>query len=326
MADQNYAGGATEATLASTINASVDTFSVTDADDVANWPTANAVATLDKRTATNASATEEKVFYTARSGANFTGVTRGFDGTTAATHAAGVRVEHTVDAASLQRFQDHIEDASGAHAATAVSFSPTGNVAATNVQTAIAELDTEKSGTGHTHTAQTATTTAFTPAGNIAAATVQAAIEELDSEKSGTSHTHGGGVSEDRALIPGFVLSTSSATTATQMLRAAHDVSGAVMFAMPIVMDRAGSVVGLSASVGSVRTAGSLTFEVYKNGTGTGLTVAIDATHTQYYYAVQAAGADTFVAGDRLDVRLTNSSFTSAGVAYTEATITVAFS
>jgi hypothetical protein len=34
--------------------------------------------------------------------------------------------------------------ASPAHAGSAVSFSPTGNVAATNVQTAIAELDTEK--------------------------------------------------------------------------------------------------------------------------------------------------------------------------------------
>jgi hypothetical protein len=39
---------------------------------------------------------------------------------------------------------DHIADASAAHAASAISFSATGGIAATNAQTAIAELDTEK--------------------------------------------------------------------------------------------------------------------------------------------------------------------------------------
>lgn len=38
---------------------------------------------------------------------------------------------------------DHIADTTAAHAATAVSFSPTGNIAATNVQTAIAEVASE---------------------------------------------------------------------------------------------------------------------------------------------------------------------------------------
>jgi hypothetical protein len=39
---------------------------------------------------------------------------------------------------------DHIADTDDAHDASAISFSPTGAVAATNVQTAIAELDTDK--------------------------------------------------------------------------------------------------------------------------------------------------------------------------------------
>jgi hypothetical protein len=46
----------------------------------------------------------------------------------------------------------HAATATGAHAATAISFSPTGGIAATTVQAAIAELDSEKSASGHTHT------------------------------------------------------------------------------------------------------------------------------------------------------------------------------
>jgi hypothetical protein len=38
----------------------------------------------------------------------------------------------------------HISDPTDAHMASAVGFTPTGNIAATNVQTALVELDTEK--------------------------------------------------------------------------------------------------------------------------------------------------------------------------------------
>lgn len=41
---------------------------------------------------------------------------------------------------------NHIDDNSAAHAASAVSFTPAGNIGATTVQTALAELDTEKGG------------------------------------------------------------------------------------------------------------------------------------------------------------------------------------
>jgi hypothetical protein len=46
----------------------------------------------------------------------------------------------------------HLADTSDAHDASAVSFSPAGGVAATDVQAAIVELDTEKSATSHAHT------------------------------------------------------------------------------------------------------------------------------------------------------------------------------
>jgi len=73
------------------------------------------------------------------------------------------------------------------HAGSAVTNTPAGNVAAVTVQAAIDELDSEKSATGHGHAGAAITNT---PAGNIAAVTVQAAIDELDSEKSATGHTH----------------------------------------------------------------------------------------------------------------------------------------
>jgi hypothetical protein len=46
----------------------------------------------------------------------------------------------------------HTGDTSDAHDASAVSFAPAGGIAATDVQAAIVELDSEKSGTGHAHT------------------------------------------------------------------------------------------------------------------------------------------------------------------------------
>jgi hypothetical protein len=84
----------------------------------------------------------------------------------------------------------HIDDAVGAHAATAIANTPAGGIAATTVQAALNELDTEKataaSLTAHiddTTAAHAATAISNAPAGNIAATTVQAAIDELDSEK-----------------------------------------------------------------------------------------------------------------------------------------------
>lgn len=45
----------------------------------------------------------------------------------------------------------HILESSGAHAATAISFAPSGGIAATNVGAALGELDSEKAASSHTH-------------------------------------------------------------------------------------------------------------------------------------------------------------------------------
>lgn len=83
----------------------------------------------------------------------------------------------------------HTGASSNVHAATAISFSPVGNVAATNVQAAIAELDNEKATTGSvtSHTgassgAHAASAISVTPTGNLGSNNVQAALQELQGD------------------------------------------------------------------------------------------------------------------------------------------------
>lgn len=75
-------------------------------------------------------------------------------------------------------------------------------------------------------------------------------------------------------------------------------------------MTEAGSIIGLGVSCDAARTAGSATFEVTKNGTGTGLSVTIDGSNTQFHYATQSTGTDTFTAGDYLGVTVTSTTIT----------------
>lgn len=81
----------------------------------------------------------------------------------------------------------HIADATAAHAASAIQFTPVGTIAATNAQTAIAEVATEAATALNDHVtdataAHAGTAISNTPAGTIDATTVQAAINELDGD------------------------------------------------------------------------------------------------------------------------------------------------
>lgn len=151
-------------------------------------------------------------------------------------------------------------------------------------------------------------------------------LTEDPAEPTGMKWAVAGGV--DRALIPGFTRHVADIATATQLRRIIETASAASAANIPVVMHRAGSIIGISAVVASSRTAGSLTFEVYKNGVATGLTVTIDGTNPTQHFSVQAAGLDTFVAGDRIDVRGTDAANTFAPDSnnYCEATVEVLFS
>lgn len=80
-------------------------------------------------------------------------VQRAQEGTTAIGFAAGSIVRVSVTAEDIEGTVAHPNDDSGAHAASAISNTPSGNIAATTVQAAINELDTEKAAASHTHTA-----------------------------------------------------------------------------------------------------------------------------------------------------------------------------
>lgn len=67
-------------------------------------------------------------------------------------------------------------------------------------------------------------------------------------------------------------------------------------------------VVAVAASVGSARTAGTLTVRAQKNGTAIGPSVVIDGTNTTRNRATQRRGTDVGVAGDRIGAQVTTDS------------------
>ena len=71
---------------------------------------------------------------------------------------------------------DHIADATGAHAATAISNTPAGNIAATTVQAAINELDTEKLSASATTLPASFTASSLTSVGTLTALTVTGSV------------------------------------------------------------------------------------------------------------------------------------------------------
>ena len=102
--------------------------------------------------------------------------------------AAAEAVSSTATVAT--NLANHVNDTTDAHDASAVSFVPTGSIAATNVQAAIAEAVGEALGSSaaiadhlnDTSDAHDATAISFAPTGSIAATTVQAAIVECANE------------------------------------------------------------------------------------------------------------------------------------------------
>lgn len=130
----------------------------------------------------------------------------------------------------------------------------------------------------------------------------------------------GGGGGTGAGFLVGFGEDNlAAALTDSQLYRQIQTVQAQI----PVTATHAGSVIGVSVASSEARTAGTATFEVFKNGTGTGLTCILNGTDTQYASAVQATGVDTFVAGDRLDVRVSTDGSWTPTTADVEAAITV---
>lgn len=148
------------ATLATSINTSVTSIQVT-AGQGAQFPTLTA-GDYFYATLVDSSNNLEIVKVTARASDTLT-VVRAQESTGARAYLAGDKIECRVTAAGLvsiyndaKAYTDtasasstaslnaHLTDATDAHAASAIGFSATGGISSTNVQSAIAELDTEK--------------------------------------------------------------------------------------------------------------------------------------------------------------------------------------
>lgn len=92
----------------------------------------------------DSSGNREIIKVTARTAASDTmTVVRGQEGTTARAWSAGDSIELRLTAALIEESFAHVEDPTAAHAASAIGVTATGNLAATNVQAALEELQAD---------------------------------------------------------------------------------------------------------------------------------------------------------------------------------------
>lgn len=106
MARRSYAGNTQPTTLASPIT-NVDTsMTVVSGTNYPDGSVAPAILTIDAGVAG-----EEKVLYTTRTGNVYSGLTRGYDGTTAVSHSAGASVRHSYSALDANEANAHVNDA-----------------------------------------------------------------------------------------------------------------------------------------------------------------------------------------------------------------------
>lgn len=143
--------------------------------------------------------------------------------------------------------------------------------------------------------------------------------EETGSWEPPPTHVHPSS-SSGKDTLGGFQRANLAAALTNSQLDRVTGVPVSETMAFP------GSVVGITVASGDARTAGSATFTVFKNGSSVGLSAALDATNTQYAYATQATGLDTFVAGDRLDIRVTTTADWAPTTADVNASVIVEFS
>jgi hypothetical protein len=149
-------------------------------------------------TLVSAGGTREIVKVTARATDAMT-IVRGQEGTTAQSFAAGSRLELRVTAASItDMIAEHDQ-------ASEITFVPTGGIAATNVQSAIAELDSEAAKSAALAASGGAALIGFAPTGGIAATNVQSAVMEVVTDLAAS-----GG-----ANLVGFLSSGTGATART---------------------------------------------------------------------------------------------------------------
>ncbi len=272
--DREWVGGAVPTTVVGTLSAGATSISIAAS---TGWPTGTGSDTftvvIDRKGADGAAVNnEEKILIESRSGGTLTVATsgRGYDGTAAASHSAGAPIEICIDTVWLQAVNDHLVATAAAHAATAISNTPAGNIAATTVQAAINELDSEKAAAAEpiaaahivdTSAAHDASAIGFTPVGTIAGSDVQTAVAE---------------VATDAAAALSSAISGLDATYATDAALASHEadttsIHGITNTALIVVNSR--QVISGAGLTGGGDLSADRTLAV---GAGTGITVNAD--------------------------------------------------
>lgn len=105
MERRTFSGAVRETTLAANISNVSSTITVTNASSFPTPPSADRGFVI---VINSGHPDEEKVLISSRSGTTFTVGQRGFDGTIATSHSAGVTVDHILDANVMQDMNDTV--------------------------------------------------------------------------------------------------------------------------------------------------------------------------------------------------------------------------
>lgn len=259
----------------------------------------------------------EKMLVT-RSGTAFTVVARGHDGTSAVSHASGEAILHVFSAAKQDDLDDHVYDTTrNDHTQYRLATDDVGtadidDAAITTAKLADGAVTTVKIADANVTSAKLAAAVAGDGLAGGAGSALSVNVDDSTIEKSADAlRVKDGGVTlaklaaatVPRWMVGPFLIALTPSYTASAMAYGALDlgVSAARMV-------EAGSIIGLSVDLSHGRTVGSATFEVYNASGATGLTVVCDGSNADGGTSSQSRGADTFLAGGLLRVRLTTTS------------------
>ncbi len=142
MAKRDYAGAGVRTTVVGSVLASgAVTITIADA---TGWPEGG----VDGKFAvivSQGTVRAEKMLVTSRSGTSLTveASGRAYDETPERAHSNGDGIWPVITAVDIREANHHVNATADAHPASAIGFTPAGTIASTNVQGALAELDTE---------------------------------------------------------------------------------------------------------------------------------------------------------------------------------------